>query len=117
MLSKCIDLFNFLYTTADNSFMSKEKSLGFRISDQFDDLLKSLCDRLGQPKTVIIEQAVRKYADGDYSDLSGKDAVAELTAKLNALASDHEALKKELNQIKTLIIEIIEKLQEKGTGR
>jgi predicted transcriptional regulator len=93
--------------------MAKTNQIGLRLDDDSYNKLMIIAKERKWSRAKVVSGALLEYQSKD-SDQSGKDAVAELTAKLDALAADHEALKKELNQVKTLIIEIIEKLQEKG---
>lgn len=94
--------------------MEKDKALNMRISNQFYDLLQKLSDQLGgKPKSQIVEEAVRVFATTARSEISNKDAIEELTKRLETLAENDVELKKELGQIHDLLYQVLHNQQDR----
>ena len=89
-----------------NMHMSeKDKQIAFRTSSQFFNLVEDISKHLGRPKTQIIEEAVRLFAKGDLSNLEiNKKDIME---KINVLTEKSASLEKELQEIKTLVFQIL----------
>ena len=69
------------------------------------NLVEDISKQLGRPKTQIIEEAVRLFAKGDLSNLEiNKKDIIE---KINVLTEKSASLEKELQEIKTLIFQIL----------
>jgi predicted DNA-binding protein len=90
------------------------KLFNMRASSEFDSLLEKLSDQLGgKPKSQIVEEAVRVFATTARSEISNKDAIEELTRRLDTLAENDAELKKELGQIHDLLYQVLHNQQEK----
>jgi predicted DNA-binding protein len=90
------------------------KLFNMRASSEFDSLLEKLSDQLGgKPKSQIVEEAVRVFATTARSEISNKDAIEELTKRLDALAENDAELKKNIDELRTLITQVL-KNQQKG---
>ena len=93
-----------------NMYMNeKDKQIAFRTSSQFFNLVEDISKQLGRPKTQIIEEAVRLFAKGDLSNLEiNKKDIIE---KINVLTEKSTSLEKELQEIKTLVFQILKNQQ------
>jgi predicted DNA-binding protein len=110
MYSNLLYFFLFL---ADKNYMEKDKALNMRISNQFYDLLQRLSDQLGgKPKSQIVEEAVRVFATTARSEISNKDAIEELTKRLDALAENGATLKSSIDELRTLITQVLKNQQK-----
>jgi predicted transcriptional regulator len=78
----------------------------FSFSDDFKERLEKLSKSVGKNKTQYMVEAVNAYAAGNLSD-------TVLLERLDALAADNKALKNGLDELRTLITQVL-KNQQKG---
>jgi predicted transcriptional regulator len=78
----------------------------YNFSDAFKERLETLAEKLGKTQTAVIVDAVNAYASGTLPD---KAAIE----RFDTLAANGEALKKDVDELKTLITQVL-KNQQKG---
>jgi predicted transcriptional regulator len=78
----------------------------YNFTDAFKERLEALSKELGKTQTAIIIDAVNAFKAGTLPD----KAVIE---RLDALATDNKALKNGLDELRTLVTQVL-KNQQKG---
>ena len=76
----------------------------FRFTEAFESRLEELAEKLDKSKTSVIVEAVNAYGS---STLPNK----ELLARLDQLALDNDDLHKEIDELKTLVTQVLKNQQ------
>jgi predicted transcriptional regulator len=94
----------FFLHIADTVICMNRSSYNF--SDTFKERLETLAEKLGKTQTAVIVDAVNAYASGTLPDKA-------VIGRLDTLAANDGALKKDVDELKTLITQVL-KNQQKG---
>ena len=81
----------------------------FRFTEAFELRLQELADKLNKTKTAIIVEAVNAYASGILPDRG-------LIERLDRLAVDNAEIQQEIDELKTLVTQVL-KNQQSVSGR
>jgi predicted DNA-binding protein len=79
----------------------------FSFSDEFKERLEKLSKSVGKNKTQYMVDAVNAYATGDLSD-------TVLLERLDALAENDAALKAGVDELRTLITQVLKNQQNES---
>jgi SOS-response transcriptional repressor LexA len=80
------------------------KQVGFRLQLNTIEKLNALVAKEGKSQAKVIDTALTAYASGVISD-------KELINRLDALAADNEALKKGIDELRTLVTQVLKNQQ------
>jgi len=76
----------------------------FRFTEAFESRLEELAEKHGKTKTAMIVDAVNAYAVGNLPD-------SELIGLLDQLANDNAEIHKEIDELKTLVTQVLKNQQ------